>query len=315
MSHYAWATIVTITIVIIGTIVLAYCSCAGNCSCPVVLLRGKWCGTSVPHVQHVPLFGNTFSLSTGREHQVDAFSLIYRRFAGEKYCGFYQTCTPYLMVRDPELIHGIMARDFAHFTDHGVRTDPATDVMANSLFFLSGRRWKAMRQMLNPGFTPGKLRCALERVDECAERLMQRINDGLQRCTRLEVKQIVGRYSTDAIGTCAFGLRLDAIADDDSEFRVHAKMFRGRSGIKRLYARTVLAVCPPLARVLRLQLYPPDTSAFFYTAFTDVIRDRHERDVVRNDLTQTLIQARKELVLNVNLTDESKTRDHLNIFL
>lgn len=158
LSHCVWAAIV---IIIICAIVAAYCSCGGCCS---ALLRGKWRETRVPHVRHVPLFGNTFALSAGREHQVDAYDRIYRRFAGEKYCGFYQTCTPYLMVRDPGLIHSIMVRDFTHFTDHGVRTDPTTNVMANSLFFLSGCRWKAMRQKLNPGFTPGKLRCAHEQV-------------------------------------------------------------------------------------------------------------------------------------------------------
>lgn len=136
---------------------------------------------------------------------------------------------------------------------------------------------------------------------------MRCVEDRLRSCTRLEVKQIVGRYSTDAIGTCAFGLRLDAIADDDSEFRAHAKKMFRQSGVTQLCVRMILAVCPPLARALRLQLYPPDSSAFFYAAFADVIRHRHDHGVVRNDLTQTLMQAWNELVLNDDLADESKT--------
>lgn len=159
LSHYVWTAIVII--IITCTIVAAYCSCG---SCCLTLLPGKWCETHMPHVRHVPLFGNTFALSARHEHQMDVYDRIYRQFTGEKYCGFYQMCTPYLMVRDPRLIHSILVRDFAHFTDHGVRTDPATNVMANSLFFLSGCRWKAMRQKLNSGFTPGKLRCAHEQV-------------------------------------------------------------------------------------------------------------------------------------------------------
>jgi len=43
---------------------------------------------------------------------------------------------------------------------------------------------------------------------------------------------------------------------------------------------------------------------FFHNVFTDVFKYREEHNIIRNDLTQTLMQARKELVLKENSSIE-----------
>lgn len=270
--------------------------------------HGKWSKLNVPHIRPLPFFGNTFKMSMQLEHQVETFDRIYKLFAGEKFCGFYQMKTPYLMIRDPELINKIMVQDFPYFTDHGVDTNPAINVMANSLFFLKSNRWKTMRHKLNSGFTSSKLRGAHDLIDECSEQLMSRIREKLTQTDHIEVKRIMGNYSTDTIATCAFGLKLDTIKNENSDFRVHAKKIFHQSNFKLLFIHILLIVCPKLVKTLKLQIYPRDSSNFFYSVFSDVIKHRSEHNVVRNDLTQTLMQARTELVLNKNSAHESKTK-------
>jgi len=51
-------------------------------------------------------------------------------------------------------------------------------------------------------------------------------------------------------------------------------------------------------------MFPAEATNFFRKVFTDVINYRENHNVVRNDLTQTLLQARKELVLKENSTSE-----------
>lgn len=268
----------------------------------------KWSKLNVPHVRPLPFFGNTFKMYMKLEHQVETFDRIYKRFADEKICGFYQLKTPYLMVRDPELINKIIVNDFLYFTDHGVDTNPAINVMANSIFFLKGQRWKTLRQKLNSGFTSNKLRCALDQINECSEQLMNRIHEELKQTDHIEVKRIMGNYATDTIATCAFGLKLETIKNENSEFRVHAKKIFHRSNIKLLFINILLIVCPILVKNFKFQVYPHDSSNFFYSVFNNVINFRIKNNVIRNDLTQTLMQARTELVLNKDLTDESKTK-------
>lgn len=270
----------------------------------------KWLKLNVPHIRPVPLFGNTFKLSMKLEHQVDTFDRIYKRFSGEKYCGLYKMKTPYLMIRDPELINKIIVKDFSYFTDHGfdgVYTDPAINVMANSLIFLRGQKWKTMRQKLKSGFTPSKIISMQDQINKCAVHLIKSIDEQLQHTDQIPVKRVMGNYSTDVIGTCVFGLKLDTIKNDNSEFRKHAKKFFHQTRFKLFLIQTLQTVSLKLVKSLKLQLFSHDSTKFFYSVFNSVISHRDENNVVKNDLTQILVEARKELVFNDDLTDESKT--------
>lgn len=266
----------------------------------------KWQKLNVPHIHPIPFFRNTYKMCLNLEHQVDTFSRIYNQFTNEKYCGLYQMKTPYLMIRDPELINRIMVKDFSDFTDHCIdSTDPAINVMANSLFFLKGQRWKTMRQKMNSGFTSSKRRAAHNQIIECSNELLDQIDVTLKQSDNIEVKQIVGRFVTDVIGTCAFGLKLDTIKNANSEFRIHArKIFQ--PSVQQLLTHILQNVCPKLVKTFKLQLYPLDSSNYFYSVFNNVIKHRNENNVVRNDLMQTLMDTRKELILNDELSNESK---------
>lgn len=265
---------------------------------------GKWRTLGVPHPRPVPLFGDAVKRVLGLEKQTELFDRIYRRFPGARLCGFYQMRTPYLMVRDPALVVAVTVTDFAHFTDHGFEElDPSVNLLARSVFFSAGRRWRTMRQKLSPAFTSGRLRGTHGQITRCSEQLIAAVGRKLDGGGgQIEVKKMVGNFATDVIGTCAFGLTLDAIANDDSEFRRHAsRLFRSAGPVQTL-KNVVAMLCPRLARFLRVQLFPAETTGFFRSVFADVIRYRTDNKVVRNDLAQTLIQARNELVLNPDPT-------------
>lgn len=267
---------------------------------------GKWRKLNVPCLQPVPLFGNTFRMFTNQEHKSVTFDRIYRAFPDRKLCGFYQMKAPYLMVRDPQLINDIMVKDFSHFTDHGFETDPAVNIMANSLFLMNGQRWRTMRQKLSPGFTSGKLKLAHDQIKECSDELMGYIARKVERHDRrVEVKELMEKYATDVIGTCAFGLKLNTIKNDDSDFRSYGrKIFQ--STVRVTLAQMLLILAPKVAKVLKMKQFPSDAAAFYQSAFAEVIEYRQTNNIVRHDVAQTLIQARKDLVLNDHLAPQGK---------
>lgn len=127
----------------------------------------KWLKLNVAFMRPVPFSGNTFKMLTGLEHPADTTDRIYQKFYDKNICGFYQMRTPFLMIRDPELINAILVKDFWNFTDHGIDIDPKVKVMARSLFFLNGQKWKIMRRSLSPGFTSSKLRDINNQITEC----------------------------------------------------------------------------------------------------------------------------------------------------
>uniref|UniRef100_A0A2S2NQB6 Cytochrome p450 n=1 Tax=Schizaphis graminum TaxID=13262 RepID=A0A2S2NQB6_SCHGA len=266
----------------------------------------KWLKLNVPHDRPWPLVGNTIKMLTLVEHQLTTIDGIYKRFASEKYCGFYQMKTPFLMIRDPELINNILIKDFSYFPDRGFHKDPALNMMANSLFFMEGSKWKVMRQKLSPGFTSGKLKLTHDQIAECSDELMRFIKAKMEENDQIEVKETMGKYSTDVIGTCAFGLKLDTVKKDDSDFRFYARKIL-KMNFRFLLTETV---SPKILKLLGITEFSPEASAFFDSAFNEVIRYREENGIVRHDVAQSLIQARKELVLDS--TDESKVDRYTN---
>lgn len=261
---------------------------------------GKWRKLNVPHARpRVPLFGDTFRLVTNMENQSVTFERIYRRFPGEKLCGFYQMTTPYLMIRDPALINAVLIKDFTSFTDHGIDIDPSVNLLARGLFFMKGRRWKAMRQKLSPGFTTGKLNTALDQIGQCCEHLLNviAVNRRGRDHLLINTKEIVGKFATDVIGTTAFGLQLDTITADDSPFRLYTANIFGTGGVWQTVKAMMCMFFPGPAKFLKLQLFPKDATDFFHSVMRDVMDYRTENHVIRNDLAQTLMQAREELVV------------------
>ncbi|CAH1732605.1 unnamed protein product [Aphis gossypii] len=268
---------------------------------------GYWRDRGVPYVRPtVPLFGNIGSRALGTEHQIRMFGRIYDAFHGHPYVGMYQMRTPYLLVCDRTLVNRVLIGDFAHFTDHGIHTDgPEENPLANGLFKMRGAKWKVMRQKLSPVFTAGKLRHMRGQVAACSEQLMRNVAADVPATGGpMEVRDVLGKYSTDVIGTCAFGLQLNAISDEQSEFRRYGKTVFQPS-FRMLIKDLIWLISPALRRAIRVSDYPQEVVQFFMAAFTDTMRYRQEHGLVRDDLMQSLIQARTDLV--VNKTEPSVT--------
>lgn len=264
---------------------------------------GKWRKLNIPYLPPVPLFGNTARMMTKLEHPIDMIERFYSSFPDAKLFGYYQMRDPMLLVRDPELINTILVKEFSHFTDHGIDLDSSASVLANSLFFANGQKWRTMRQKLSPGFTSGKLKDTHGQINECSDEMVSRIVETINKTDQIDVKTMTSGFSTDVIGTCAFGMKLDTIKNDDSDFRRYTKkMFQ--STPRQMIVQVLLMICPWVIKVLKIKIFSVEATNFFCNVFTDVFKYREEHNVIRNDLTQTLMQARKELVLKENSSIE-----------
>jgi cytochrome P450 family 6 len=266
----------------------------------------KWKNLNVPYVRPIPLFGNYLNNVLCINHPADTYKLIYRKLAGHKYGGFFQMRTPYLMIRDPEMITNILNKDFSYFPNRGIYTDYSTDPMSENLFFLYYPRWKIIRNKISPAFSPGKLKQMLDQIKECSDTMMENIYKKLDDISNeIEVRSILARFSLDVIATCAFGLILNKNYEDQSEFHMYGKtLFQPSPRI--LIRELCLMISPKLLKILRFPNFPPKASAFFHRIFHETISHREKNNLIRHDIVQNLIQARKELVLNPNLSQDGK---------
>ncbi|XP_047118510.1 probable cytochrome P450 6a14 [Schistocerca piceifrons] len=99
----------------------------------------------------------------------------------------------------------IMVRDFNYFPDRGIYVDEETDHLSAHLFFLRGQKWRSLRQQLTPTFTSGKMRAMFGIVRDCARIMVDVIPSGRD----VEVRELIARYSTDVIASCAFAIDVD----------------------------------------------------------------------------------------------------------
>jgi len=261
----------------------------------------RWEKINVPHIKPIPLFGNFLDVVLGKEHQSEFYNKIYHKFAGHKYAGMYQMRLPLLMVIDPEIINDVLIKDFSSFPDRGFYSDFKVNPLSNNLFFMGNPQWKTIRNKLTPAFTSGKLKVMYDQIKECGEELMKNIDTDLNKNTNgIEVRDIMGKYSTDVIGTCAFGLKLNAINDDESPFRRHGKSIFEPS-LRKLIRELCVLISPTLLKFLRVKDFEKDVTDFFHDAFKETITYRLENKIVRNDFVNFLMQARNDLVLNTDL--------------
>lgn len=114
-----------ILVTVLFSIIYYYCTSTFN----------VWKNLNVPYIRPIPLFGNYLKVALGIEHPIDLYRKVYYKLAGHKYGGMFQMRTPYLMVRDPEIINSILIKDFSYFTDRGIYVNFSNEPLSETLFF------------------------------------------------------------------------------------------------------------------------------------------------------------------------------------
>jgi len=80
-----------------------------------------------------------------------------------------------------------------------------------------------MRQKLTPVFTSGKMKHMSGVVVEVGHRLADAMDKAVEEARveygDVEIKDLCARFTTDVIGSCAFGLECYSLQDPNAEFR------------------------------------------------------------------------------------------------
>ncbi|XP_005184401.2 probable cytochrome P450 6a13 [Musca domestica] len=255
-----------------------------------------WEKRNVPHEKPLPFIGNMRGL--GRQyHWKDINERIYKKFKNTTpIAGFYTFTTRAAFVMDLDVVKDIMIKQFQSFTDRGLFHNERDDPLTANLLFLDGERWRVLRHKVSPVFTTGKMKFMFPTVVQVGERLepacLKFINseDG---SGIVEAKDLCARYTTDVIGTCAFGIECNSLIDPQAEFR---KM--GRSIFEKPRHNGVIQglmfTQPKLAQKLRMKTFSDDVAEFFMTAVKETVEYRQKNKIRRNDFMDMLIEMKEE---------------------
>ncbi|XP_046602915.1 cytochrome P450 6A1-like [Neodiprion virginianus] len=235
------------------------------------------------------IFGNMKDVLLVRENFGVQLKKICDQFPGAPLIGVYDRRTPVLIVRDPELIKDVMIKDFSTFSERGLPVHDKVEPLSTHLFNLETTRWRPLRSKLSPAFTSGKMKNMFYLILECADYFEEYLNNIVEKGEPIDCREITAKYTTDVIGSCAFGLQMNALADEDSEFR---KM--GRKFFKMDRKRRVLGLLrsssPWLYELLGISAMGDDITNFFLSSVKETIDHRMKNNVRRADLIEMLME-------------------------
>lgn len=108
----------------------------------------------------------------------------------------------------------------------------------------------------------------------------------------LEVKELSAKFTTDLIGTTAYGLKVNSLNNPNAEFRNHGREMVTYN-VWRSIEVTSLFFAPQVAQPLRLKFFSSNSTKFLREVFWGTIVEREKSGVKRNDLIDLLIELKR----------------------
>lgn len=227
-----------------------------------------------------------------------------KQLGGVDYGGIYFFGNPVFLVLSPEFAKTVLVRDFHHFMDRGIYFNGKVDVLSANIFFLRGAKWKTLREKITPTFSSGKLKQMFITILDSGQRLEDYLMPFAETSSDVDMREVLGRFMTDVIASCAFGLETDCLNEPNSLFRKMGKRminFSKRKALKLILASTF----QKQATFLGIRWNDEDVSEFFMRVVRETIHYRKTSGVRRNDFMQLLIDMMKD-----DESDESKTQNN-----
>ena len=252
-----------------------------------------WKKRNVPFLKPSFPTGNALDIILSRKTMGEIYKDFYIKLSGNKFAGLYQIHKPVVLLMDLDLIKNFLVRDFEHFQDHGFPVDEDNDPLAASLLRLNGDKWKTLRSKLSSTFTVGRLKIMFQNLVECGQELEKYFQEPANREHIIELKDVMARFGTDVIASCAFGIQCNCLKNPEAEFRRWGRKLFDPSISQNL--RDILYfMVPNLAIALKITVNPPDISKFFIKVVEETVEYRKRNSVTRNDFMQLLIQLKNQ---------------------
>ncbi|XP_013112023.2 cytochrome P450 6a9 [Stomoxys calcitrans] len=252
------------------------------------------------------LFGNLWGMQSKRSF-AEIWEQYYEQFKGSgPFAGFYWFSKPGVFALDPELIKQILVKDFTKFSDRGLYHNEKDDPLSGQLFFLDGLKWRNMRNKLSPTFTSGKMKFMYPTVVRVGQELIEVLEQMLEQTAAMgviEVKDLMARFTTDVIGTCAFGIDCSSLKDPNAEFRTMGR----KAVLNQRHNRFITALMnsfADLARKLHMKMIPEDVAEFFMRIVRETVEYREQNQIRRNDFMDMLIDLKNKKLIKSEHGDE-----------
>lgn len=256
----------------------------------VISLNNKLIFEGIPHEKPSIPYGNAKGFGKTLHRALFA-KKFYDKFksTGAKLCGVHIFARPVAILMDLELIKTVMVKDFANFNERGLYYNEEDDPLSAHLFALDNEKWRKLRTKLTPAFTCGKMKLMFPTIVNIAEQMRECLLESVHRDQQIDMREILFRFTTDVIGTCAYGIECNSLKNPDAEFRYYGRKIFGKPRHSDLFL-AFLNGFKNTSRKLRVKSIPDEVSNFFMKVVLDTVEHRERNNVNRNDFMDLLIK-------------------------
>ena len=178
-----------------------------------------WRKRGVKGPKPIPFFGTFLDVFLAKDSVSDCFTHAYCNYKDEPLVGLFVGSTPLLVVNDPDLIKDVLIKDFPCFAERTLSSVDEVEPLSVHLFRLDAPRWRPLRTRLTPVFTSGKLKEMFHLLLECSDHFESYLDKLVAKGEVIECREISAKFTTDVIGSCVFGIEMNALTAENSEFR------------------------------------------------------------------------------------------------
>lgn len=255
-----------------------------------------WKKLGVPFIEPEFPFGSLKGV--GRDHhQSVIMTRLYHalKSLGTPFVGMYFFLSPVVLVTSLDFVKTILIKDSWNFIDRGQYFNEDDDPLSAHMFNVDNPKWKILRAKLSPTFTSGKMKMMFNTVRDVGEKFVTTlgVESGAALNNEVEIKDIAARYTTDVIGSCAFGLDMSSLEDPKSIFRAHGKKLFDDPKHSAAFIQLCL-MFKGLAKKMHVTLFHKDSTDFFLKIVKETIEYRDKNNVKRKDFMHLLMQLMKK---------------------
>lgn len=253
-----------------------------------------WKKRGIPYEEPHFLLGNMVGYRTKRGFG-DIMADYYRKFKGTgPFAGIYLGQRTAAVLLDAPTIKQILIKDFSNFTDRGMYYNNKEDPLTGHLFLIDGQKWRSMRNKLSPAFTSGKMKYMYPTILKVADEFMNVLSKRVKECDDLDMRDLLGRFTTNVIGQVAFGIDCNSFNSEQSEF-----LTMGRKSIEiprhHPLIMQFIESFPKFSRKLGMRILPEDVHQFFMKTITETVEYREKHNIQCNDFLNILIELKNNV--------------------
>lgn len=257
-----------------------------------------WKSKNIPYLQPSFPFGNFENPLRNKKAQSVCYKEFYDEFKkmGKTCGGIYTFLTPTFIPVDPEFNKHILVKNFQSFHARGLHINERDQPVSANIFNMDGEKWKILRSKLSPTFTSAKMKHMFHLMTACSSTMDKYIKPYVDNNMPVDVKDFVGRLTTDIIGSCAFGIECNSFEDTTFQHSLMRIFIESGSLFNVIFTNTL----PSLARLLRVTTFPKKPTQIVVGSLEETMKMRKENNVNRNDFLQSLIEMEKKGLVNAN---------------